>query len=68
MATKNIRLELDAYEKLRCAKRAGETFSDVVRRARIEEERPVTGAGLREYFRKGGSGVSEEYLDSVEAL
>ena len=35
MATKTISLELDAYEKLRRAKRAGESFSAVVRRARF---------------------------------
>jgi len=33
MATKTISLELDAYEKLRRAKREGESFSAVVRRA-----------------------------------
>jgi hypothetical protein len=33
MATKTISLELDAYEKLRRAKKAGESFSAVVRRA-----------------------------------
>jgi|LakMenEpi03Aug12_release.lakeMendotaPanAssembly.Ray.scaffolds.fasta_scaffold451731_2 hypothetical protein len=33
MATKTISLELDAYEKLRRAKQAGESFSAVVRRA-----------------------------------
>ena len=37
MATKTISLELDAYEKLRRAKRGGESFSAVVRRARFEE-------------------------------
>ena len=35
MATKTISLELDAYEKLRRAKRDGESFSGVVRRARF---------------------------------
>ena len=35
MATKTISLELDAYEKLRRAKREGESFSVVVRRARF---------------------------------
>lgn len=35
MATKTISLELDAYEKLRRAKREGESFSAVVRRARF---------------------------------
>jgi hypothetical protein len=45
MAIKTISLELDAYEKLRQAKRPGESFSQVVRRARLEQE-PATGAGL----------------------
>ena len=35
MATKTISLEIDAYEKLRRAKRPGESFSAVVRRARF---------------------------------
>jgi predicted CopG family antitoxin len=39
MATKTITLELDAYEKLRKAKRSPrESFSSVVRRAVIPEE------------------------------
>ncbi len=66
MATKTITLELDAYEKLRQAKRGGESFTEVVRRA-IWMDAPVTGTTLREYFRKGGSGVSGKYLDAVEA-
>ena len=38
MATKTISLELDAYEKLRNAKRSErESFSEVVRRARWED-------------------------------
>lgn len=35
MATKTISLEMDAYERLRRAKREGESFSGVVRRARF---------------------------------
>jgi hypothetical protein len=35
MATKTITLEIDAYEKLRRAKRPGESFTLVVRRARF---------------------------------
>jgi len=66
MATKTISLELDAYEKLRLSKRPGESFSEVVRRARFEELAP-TGAELLEYLRNGASGLSEEYLDAVEA-
>ena len=65
MATKTITLELDAYEKLKAAKKAGESFSEVVRRATIEDA-PLTGAALREYLRSGGSGVSLKYLDAVD--
>lgn len=65
MPTKTITLELDAYEKLRLAKRGGESFTEVVRRA-VWLDAPITGAELRDYFRKGGSGVSAKYLDAVE--
>ena len=65
MATKTISLELDAYEKLRLAKRGGESYTEVVRRA-VWVDAPATGADLRDYFRKGGSGISEKYLDAVE--
>lgn len=65
MATKTVTLELDAYEKLRFAKRGGESFSEVVRRATFVDV-PATGEALRDYFHKGGSGVTETYLDAVE--
>lgn len=45
MATKTISLELDAYERLRRAKRAGESFSAVVRRARFGP-RDASGASI----------------------
>lgn len=64
MATKTITLEVDAYEMLRRQKRAGESFSAVVRRARFAEE-PPTGKDLLGYFGSGGSEVSEIYLDRV---
>ena len=38
MATKTITLELDAYERLKRAKRGKESFSAVVRRARFDGE------------------------------
>lgn len=38
MAIKTISLELDAYEKLKRAKRGRESFSAVVRRARFDAE------------------------------
>ena len=65
MVTKSITLELDAYEKLRAAKKAGESFSEVVRRTEFGAA-PLTGAKLLAYLRSGGSGVSERYLDAVE--
>lgn len=65
MATKTITLEMDAYERLRSAKRAGESFSEVVRRALFPDSAP-TGADLLGYFRGGGSGVAHSYLDAVE--
>ena len=65
MATKTITLELDAYEKLRKAKKGGESFTEVVRRA-VWLDAPATGETLLQYYRKGGSGVSRKYLDAVE--
>jgi Putative antitoxin len=56
---------LDAYEKLRAVKRSGESFSEVVRRA-LFPDAPQSGASLRTYYRSGGGGVSERYLDTVE--
>lgn len=65
MPTRTIKLEMDAYEKLRSAKPAGESFSAVVRRAVLENEL-LTGERLRNYLKKGGSGVSLKDLDAVE--
>jgi len=62
---KTITLEIDAYEKLRAAKRSGESFTAVVRRAVIPDAAP-TGKSLREHYRSGGGKVSDEYLESVE--
>jgi hypothetical protein len=53
MATKTISLEIDAYEKLRRAKRSPrESFSSVVRRARWD----------------GGGATGPEVLSSLRAL
>lgn len=65
MPTKTITLELDAYEKLRMAKRRGESFTEVVRRA-VLVDAPLTGRTLRDYLNSGGSGASGKYLDGVE--
>ena len=65
MATKAIALELDAYEKRRTARKAGESLSEVVRRASFTDA-PATGESLRAYLRADGSSVSERYLNTVE--
>ena len=70
MATKTISLELDAYEKLRKAKRSErESFSQVVRRARWEDS-PSTGpqilAHLSELLRRHpDSFLPDEVLDRI---
>ena len=54
MATKTISLEIDAYEKLRRAKRSDrESFSSVVRRARWDDA-AATGGEVLEALRKLG--------------
>ena len=65
MAVKTITLELDAYDKLRAAKKAGESFSEVVRRCHFSDS-PPTGAELQAYIQSGGNRVAEGYLKSVE--
>lgn len=65
MATKTISLEIDAYERLRAAKKAGESFSAVVRRAVFPEE-PPTGAFLLRWYADGKNRVRASYLDAVE--
>ncbi len=41
MATKTITLKLDAHERRRTAKKAGESFSEVVRRASFADDRDL---------------------------
>jgi hypothetical protein len=48
MAIKTISLELDAYEKLKRAKRGRESFSAVIRRATFDEEESTGNSILRE--------------------
>ena len=65
MSTKTITPWVDSYEKLRLAKRGGESFTEVVRRA-VWVDAPATGASLHEFYQKGGSGISAKYLEAVE--
>ena len=71
MATKTITLELDAYEKLRRAKKApSESFSSVVRRALFPKE-AMTGRELLHEMerrtREGRTLVDEATLDRLDA-
>jgi Uncharacterized conserved protein len=68
MAIKTISLELDAYEKLKRAKRGNESFSSVVRRAHFDAE-PSTGRHLLEEtaaLYRAKKGVSKKTLDYWE--
>jgi len=53
MATKTISLELDAYEKLKMQKRAGESFS---------------GREILEFHKEHGPFLSEEACDIIDEL
>lgn len=73
MATKTITLELDAYEKLRRAKRGKESFSAVVRRGRFDDETCTGEAILNELRgiyrakRRSLPKKTETYWERVEA-
>jgi len=62
MATKKISLKLEAYEKLRRARRyASESFSEVILRA-VWPEQTLTGAELLALCRRHGPFFSEGEL------
>ena len=72
MATKTITLELDAYERLRRAKRGKESFSEVVRRARFDGEASSGASILKETaaLYEAGKGVPAKtfkYWEETEA-
>ena len=72
MATKTISLELDAYEKLKRAKRSPrESFCSVVRRAVWPHSEHTAAAVLRLMDeRMAGSGAlpSEQILDELDRI
>lgn len=68
MGTKTISLKLEAYERLRAARRyPGESFSEVVLRARWPED-TITAKELRAIGRGRGARFSEAELDAIDAL
>lgn len=71
MPTKTITLELDAYEKLRRAKRsARESFSQVVRRARWDEAACTGSSILRQLAElrseRPDAFLPDDMLDRIE--
>ncbi len=68
MATKTISLKLEAYEKLRAARRyPDESFSQVVLRARWPEE-TVTAGELLQRCGERAAHFTEDELDRIEKL
>jgi len=70
MSIKTISLELDAYEKLKAAKRGKESFSQVVRRARFDPEESTGASILREMesLYASGKGVPDDTFQYWEHL
>jgi len=72
MAIKTISLELDAYERLKRAKRGKESFSAVVRRAHFDAPESSGSAILAEtaalyHAKKGAPAKAVHYWDKAEA-
>ena len=68
MATKTISLRVEAYEKLRRARtRPSESFSDVVMRARWDDQ-TVTGAELLDLLRERGPLYDDAELDVIDRM
>ena len=68
MATKTISLKLEAYERLREARRyPTESFSQVVMRAAWPGD-TVTGRDLLARYRAQGAHFAEDELEAIERL
>jgi hypothetical protein len=68
MATKTISVRIEAYERLRRAKRdPSESFSDVIMRARWDDQ-PYSGAELLLHVRERGPLYQAEELRAVEEV
>ena len=68
MATKTISLRVEAYEKLRRARtHSSESFSDVVMRARWDEQ-TVTGGDLLALVRERGPLYGRDELDAIDQM
>lgn len=66
MTTKTISLKLEAWERLRRARRTpSESFSEVVMRAQWPEV-GVTAGELLAVYESSGAHLSEEALDRIE--
>jgi predicted CopG family antitoxin len=67
MPTRTISLRIEAYDRLRAARRSPEeSFSQVVVRAQWPE-RTITGAELLQRLREHGPMLSEDQLAAIEA-
>ena len=68
MPTKTISVHVDAYERLKRAKRSSsESFSDVIMRARWDSV-PLTAVAYLRLARERGPSYRPEELDSVDAV
>jgi hypothetical protein len=68
VSSKTISLKLEAYERLRAARRyPSESFSEVVLRATWPED-TVSGRDLLARMRHSGPWFSESELDAIAAL
>jgi predicted CopG family antitoxin len=67
MAVKTVSLKIEAYERLRAARRyAGESFSEVILRARWPED-TVTGGELLQRYARHGASFTDRQLEAMEA-